>query len=1208
MDEDFVRKIFVACDKDKDGFLDRSDLEEVRKQFGLEGDISEILEQFGATQSGKISFNQFCDKSAVLFTDLNQSSSESSPEYFTDSDTQLSNNGGAGVPMEKDRTATKKEDAQKNAPKQRDKYIQQQLELDLELDISNEKIKRISDSWGARNPHRRSGGGIEDYLDEKTLQHLEELNILDPPPEKSFKTNQEKDIADTNCFQISEISKQVHLAALTSYENKIHTLVTKLRQTKQERDSLRHQQTQWQLEKQKLQLDFDDKFQSQQMRITELQSVIAELTRKLNKVNGNKIIEEEEDIDEEHEGEEHDDDDARSHSTSDLEVQGSHADCSDCSCENCNNLLDNEGPNQVNFLATATHENDDSASPRMPKLMEEEESTTALDINGDLQNQLHHVLGALESRLEARKQSKQDGELEVCPPYEEPQNYEDNNQASQKNMMEEMIAKETRYRTQMNSLVKLVDSLRKEKRTLEKQLHNMNVQGYVYQKGNTAHVEDEFNKLRQENSYLRSKLKKAEHELEDTRGSLIIAREEKDRLKKKARNFQETMSGKVSPVPSAGSAGSTGHRRSNSAHIVDNRSTSPSSTPALQRSSSAMVERSNDKQQRSLSLGNRSHSSPGNRSPGSRPKGIGGEQPQRKYSPANAGSNTLPHTQSSPFISFNSKGYMRSPESSLSRGQHAVDTSDLGSSIGDEGSRNELNKSLLHYVRHRVPEALLQSLLSFNSIEHVLKLLVQHFLAEVEEKIREGAINVERVESRMAHLQSQNDLIQLSLEESKQNSERLSLLCGKYESNSTAWSLALQDTEHLIETYEVLLQLQESEADIFAANCQAAGIAGNFDTMKSLTSTKSSISNISIASSVASSCAHQIDDEEVYKNSHNKRRDAESHAKLLLHKLDKKFENPINVDNVHDIDLKSDELSYQSRTSTGSSQASANTDTLSKDEEHRLRDYVRLLKRERGVCKGTVIELESIHQYSDINDVGEHIEPSTTATFVERSNELNIDLETAVILQEMQALKEERAELKHRIYLLEKEKRSLELKMNSREAQEQAYIVHIEHLKSEVKEQIKKRRTLTKDSSRRMQPSVPEDERSVASYSTHSTNPDQNSSNEEIPSDLVEATRRERKLKQKIQDLLDTLEKLSKNSDIRQRQTAEYISDLKRANGALVTAYEKAKKRHASRLKKFEIQLVQMAEKYQLQMRNLKEQIVVLKATPSNTPQTETSL
>ena len=47
----------------------------------------------------------------------------------------------------------------------------------------------------------------------------------------------------------------------------------------------------------------------------------------------------------------------------------------------------------------------------------------------------------------------------------------------------------------------------------------------------------EFNKLRQENNYLRSKLKKSEQELEDTRGSLIIVREEKDKLKKKVSVF-----------------------------------------------------------------------------------------------------------------------------------------------------------------------------------------------------------------------------------------------------------------------------------------------------------------------------------------------------------------------------------------------------------------------------------------------------------------------------------------------------------------------------------------------------------------------------------------------------------------------------------------------------------------------------------------------
>ena len=94
----------------------------------------------------------------------------------------------------------------------------------------------------------------------------------------------------------------------------------------------------------------------------------------------------------------------------------------------------------------------------------------------------------------------------------------------------------------------------------------------------------------------------------------------------------------------------------------------------------------------------------------------------------------------------------------------------------------------------------------------------------------------------------------------------------------------------------------------------------------------------------------------------------------------------------------------------------------------------------------------------------------------------------------------------------------------------------------------------------------------------------QYSSTEEIPNDLKEASRRERKLKQRIHELVNTLDTLSKNSEIRHKQTNEYISDLKRANGALVTAYEKAKKKHASRLKKFEQQLVQMAEKYQSQV------------------------
>lgn len=52
----------------------------------------------------------------------------------------------------------------------------------------------------------------------------------------------------------------------------------------------------------------------------------------------------------------------------------------------------------------------------------------------------------------------------------------------------------------------------------------------------------------------------------------------------------------------------------------------------------------------------------------------------------------------------------------------------------------------------------------------------------------------------------------------------------------------------------------------------------------------------------------------------------------------------------------------------------------------------------------------------------------------------------------MLTTQEEKAELKAQNYLLEKEKAALDLQLSGKESQEQAYIVQIEHLKSEVTE------------------------------------------------------------------------------------------------------------------------------------------------------------
>ena len=60
---------------------------------------------------------------------------------------------------------------------------QDTTDLDEELKASGDKIRQIAESLALSddphyNPHRKSGGGFEDYLDDKTLARLEELKIL----------------------------------------------------------------------------------------------------------------------------------------------------------------------------------------------------------------------------------------------------------------------------------------------------------------------------------------------------------------------------------------------------------------------------------------------------------------------------------------------------------------------------------------------------------------------------------------------------------------------------------------------------------------------------------------------------------------------------------------------------------------------------------------------------------------------------------------------------------------------------------------------------------------------------------------------------------------------------------------------------------------------------------------------------------------------
>ncbi|XP_026504986.1 colorectal mutant cancer protein isoform X1 [Terrapene carolina triunguis] len=472
-------------------------------------------------------------------------------------------------------------------------------------------------------------------------------------------------------------------------------------------------------------------------------------------------------------------------------------------------------------------------------------------------------------------------------------------------------------------------------------------------------------------------------------------------------------------------------------------------------------------------------------------------------------------------------------------------------------------------VSSSVAEHLAHSLQDCSNIQEIFQTLYSHGSAISESKIREFEVETERLNSRIEHLKSQNDLLTITLEECKSNAERMSMLVGKYESNATALRLALQYSEQCIEAYELLLALAESEQSLILGQFRAAGVG---------------------------SVGDQTGDENItqmLKRAHDCRKTAENAAKALLMKLDGSCGGAYAITGCSVQPWES--LSSNSHTSTTSSTASSCDTEFTKEDEQRLKDYIQQLKNDRAAVKLTMLELESIH----IDPLSYDVKP--------RGDSQRLDLENAVLMQELMAMKEEMAELKAQLYLLEKEKKALELKLSTREAQEQAYLVHIEHLKSEVEEQKEqKMRSLSSTSSGSKDKLGKECTDGTTTPLTLAELRPYNDS--ELAAELTNALRREKKLKGRVQELVSALERLTKSSEIRHQQSAEFVNDLKRANSNLVAAYEKAKKKHQNKLKKLESQMMAMVERHETQVRMLKQRIALLEEENSRPHTNETSL
>lgn len=110
-------------------------------------------------------------------------------------------------------------------------------------------------------------------------------------------------------------------------------------------------------------------------------------------------------------------------------------------------------------------------------------------------------------------------------------------------------------------------------------------------------------------------------------------------------------------------------------------------------------------------------------------------------------------------------------------------------------------------------------------------------------------------------------------------------------------------------------------------------------------------------------------------------------------------------------------------------------------DESKLREQINRLKSERNTVKSTVVDLET-----------PHVQPFSNVMTVSEARKL--DLETAVLMQELMSMREDKAELRAKVHLLEKERSSQELRVAAQNAHLQALLQSVHHLQAQINEVI----------------------------------------------------------------------------------------------------------------------------------------------------------
>ncbi|XP_055716363.1 colorectal mutant cancer protein isoform X1 [Phlebotomus papatasi] len=254
--------------------------------------------------------------------------------------------------------------------------------------------------------------------------------------------------------------------------------------------------------------------------------------------------------------------------------------------------------------------------------------------------------------------------------------------------------------------------------------------------------------------------------------------------------------------------------------------------------------------------------------------------------------------------------------------------------------------------------------------------MAEHLMADLLPKGEPGELDIsnileiERLHNCIEHLKAQNSLLSLTLNESKSHCDQLYLLCGKYESNAIALQQALNFSDRTIEAYDVMLALFESRLDVL--ECKPTG--------------------------------------------EKNRQDAENVARHLLSHLESEKNLPD-----HSLGPWQDaSLIYSS--------SNDNLTPWSKEDDFRLREHISKLKGNRARVQNTTVVLQSPYYCEETGEYSAAmLTPSASKGTPKASHEdKRMNMEVAVLMQELMNMREDMTEFKFRAEMCEREKRCAE--------------------------------------------------------------------------------------------------------------------------------------------------------------------------------------